>query len=98
MPKYDIPGREGPLTLGRHHEWREFRLERPVETDDPIVVKLRAAAGIFPEPAGELRQHLCHFLLGRLGRLNIQHAVIAHGAPDGDGFVVQGSREDRGVF
>lgn len=57
MPKYDIPGREGPLTLVRHHEWREYRLELPVETDDPIVVKLLAEAGAVEVPAAPALRH-----------------------------------------
>jgi hypothetical protein len=45
MPKYDIPGRDGPLTIVRHHEYCEYRFELPTETDDPIAVELLRRAG-----------------------------------------------------
>lgn len=53
MPRFDIPGRDGPATVMAHdRNGRERRFPLPYRTEDPLDIRLLRDAGAvaLPEP------------------------------------------------
>ena len=52
MPRFDIPGREGPVSLLIHRDYREYRFTFPYRTEDQREIQILTEHGcvVLPEP------------------------------------------------